>query len=87
MSKPSKRVKIMIPKFWELFIRYLNYPNYFVKSHDVLAEQFTNGESDVKEFICICNVYAESMGLTVRFEYYKDLTYGNLLNQLNNEQI
>ena len=54
---------------------------------DLNLADITNGESDVKEFIDTCNVYAESMGLTVRFEYYKGLTYGNLLNQLNNEQI
>lgn len=86
MSKPSKKVKIMIPKFWELFIRYLNYPNYFVKSGDVLAEHFMRGESDVKEFIDQCNVYAETMGLSIRFKYIEKLTYRNLLNQLNNEQ-
>ena len=38
MSKTSKNVKVMIPCVWELFVRYLNYPNYFVKSEDVLAE-------------------------------------------------
>lgn len=76
----------MIPKFWELFIRYLNYPDYFVKSEDVLAELFMRGESDVKEFVDQCNVHAESMGLSVRFKYTERLTYNNLLNQLNNEQ-
>lgn len=86
MSKPSKNVKIMIPRFWELFVRYLNYPNYFVKSEDILSEQFMRGESDVKEFIEQCNRYAEDKGLTVRFHYKEKLTYSNLLNQLNNEQ-
>lgn len=86
MSKSSKNVRIMIPRFWELFIRYFNYPNYFVKSEDILSEQFMRGESDVKEFIEQCNIYAEDNGLTVRFKYKKKLTYSNLLNQLNNEQ-
>lgn len=86
MSKASKNVKVMIPRFWELFVRYLNYQNYFVKSEDVLSELFMRGETDAKEFIEKCNSFAEENGLTVRFQYKKKLTYSNLLNQLNNEQ-
>lgn len=86
MSKASKNVKIMIPRFWELFVMYLSYQNYFVRSEDVLAEHFMNGEADTKEFIEKCNSFAEENGLTVRFKYKKKLTYSNLLNQLNNEQ-
>lgn len=85
MSKASKNVRVMIPRFWELFVRYLNNPNYFVKSWDTLSEQFMRGEPDVKEFIEQCNIYAEDNGLTVRFHYKEKLTYSNLLNQLNNE--
>lgn len=85
MSK-ARNVKIMIPYFWELFILYLNYPNYFVKSEDVLSDLFMRGKTDVKEFIEKCNSFAEERGLTVRFKYKKKLTYSNLLNQLNHEQ-
>lgn len=85
MSKVSNNVRIMIPRFWELFVRYLNNPNYFVRSDDILSEQFMMGESDVKEFIEQCNRYADDKGLTVRFHYKEKLTYSNLLNQLNNE--
>lgn len=59
MSKASKNVKVMTPCFWELFERYLNYPNYFVKSEDVLEELFMRGETDAKEFIENCNSFAE----------------------------
>ena len=85
MSK-ARNVKVMIPYFWELFILYLNYPNYFVKSEDVLSDLFMRGETDVKEFIEKCNSFAEENGLTVRFKYKKKLTYSKLLNQLNHEQ-
>ena len=85
MSK-ARNVKVMIPYFWELFILYLNYPNYFVKSEDVLSDLFMRGKTDVKEFIEKCNSFAEKNGLTVRFKYKKKLTYSNLLNQLNHEQ-
>lgn len=86
MSKVHKNVRIMIPCFWKLFIWYLNCPNYFVKSEDILSELFMRGEYDVKEFIEKCNSFAEENGLTVRFKYKKKLTYSNLLNQLNHEQ-
>lgn len=85
MSK-ARNVKVMIPYFWELFILYLNYPNYFVKSEDVLSDLFMRGETDVKEFISKCNTFAEENGLKVIFKYKKKLTYSNLLNQLNHEQ-
>ena len=82
MSKISKNIKVMIPHFWRLFVVYLNYPKYLVKSEDILAELFIRGETDAKEFIEKCNSFAEGKGLTVRFKYKKELTYSNLLNQL-----
>lgn len=82
MSIASKKVKIMIPFFWRLFIRYLNNPSYFVKQEDVLSSLFMRGETDVKELIEKCNKHAEENNLDIRFKYTKGLTYSNLLNQL-----
>jgi hypothetical protein len=87
MSIPAKKVKIMIPYFWKLFRRYLNNPSYFIRASDEFHQLFGRGEEDVKDFISLCNNYAEEMGLEVRFTYKEHLTYSNLLNQLNYEQI
>lgn len=87
MSTPAKKIKVMIPYFWELFVRYLNNPNYFIQTSDELYKLFGRGEDDVKDLIDHCNNYAEEKGLNVRFTYKEHLTYHNLLNQLNYEQI
>lgn len=87
MSIAAKKVKVMIPYFWRLFVRYLNDPNYFIQASDELGKLFGRGEEDVKDLVEHCNAYAEERGLVVRFTYREHLTYNNLLNQLNYEQI
>lgn len=87
MSIAAKKVKVMIPYFWELFVRYLNDPHYFVRTSDELSKLFGRGEEDVKDMVEHCNTYAEEKGLGVKFTYKEHLTYSNLLNQLNYEQI
>lgn len=57
---------------WAMFKIYLNNPNYNVQQDDVLADLFMEGERDLIRF-------GHSLGIIPN----RNITFGQLLNQLN----
>jgi hypothetical protein len=72
--KSEELVMYIIPFIWEKFKKYLNDPNYYVRSNDILQDKFGKGKKDVKS---LCK------DINKRFPKIKleDLDYGNLTYQ------